>query len=218
MADSYVQVAPDSTGKKLQTFQNTIGANDVEAEAIVVCTSAGVEVDPATETTLATLATEATASSIDGKITACNTGAVVISSGVITSVTNDVGIKDNGNSITVDGTLAQSTKHDAATYKTAFFNASADGDLVALVAAKVIKVHAIALQASGTVTVNIRSNNAAGTILSSWNLQAREGAVLPIATYPAYWFKTAAGEALYCDVTAAETVTINVIYSDADAT
>lgn len=43
--------------------------------------------------------------SIDGKITACNTGAVVIASGTITAVTtitNDVNIADGGNSITVD--------------------------------------------------------------------------------------------------------------------
>ena len=190
MTDSYVQVAPDSTGKKLQTFKNTIGANDVEAEAVTLTTSAGVEVSPATETTLGTV--HGHVDSIDGKITACNTGAVA-------------------------GTLTQSTKHDAATYKTAFFNAAADGDLIAAVANKVIKVHALALQASGTVTVNIRNDAVGGTILMSWNLQAREGAVLPLAAYPAYWMITAQGKALFCDVTAAQTVTINVIYTDADA-
>ena len=46
--------------------------------------------------------------SIDGKITACNTGAVVIDSGTVTtvtSITNDVNIADGGNTITIDGTV-----------------------------------------------------------------------------------------------------------------
>lgn len=45
MVDSIVQVAPDSTGKKLQTFQNVVGANTVEAEAVVLVDSSGVLVD-----------------------------------------------------------------------------------------------------------------------------------------------------------------------------
>ena len=36
MADSFIQVAPDSTGKKMQTYVNTIGGNSVEAEAVVL--------------------------------------------------------------------------------------------------------------------------------------------------------------------------------------
>ncbi len=50
MADNFIQVAPDSTGKKLQTFENPIGADNVQAEAVVICTSAGV---PITDTNLA---------------------------------------------------------------------------------------------------------------------------------------------------------------------
>ena len=78
MADSYVQVAPDSTGKKLQTYQNVVGANTVEAEAVTLVDSAGAEVAPAKEAggNLATIAGDTT--SIDGKITACNTAAVTI--------------------------------------------------------------------------------------------------------------------------------------------
>ena len=43
MANDFVQVPPDSTGKKLQTFLNTIGANNVEAEAQVLVDSTGAE-------------------------------------------------------------------------------------------------------------------------------------------------------------------------------
>jgi len=114
-------------------------------------------------------------------------------------------------------TLGVTTIGENRVYDHAFFNAAADGALVAAVGGKVIKVHAITLQAAGTVVVNIRSNNAAGTILASWTFQAREGAIYGFAPYPAHWFQTAVGEALFVDVTAAVNVTINCIYTDDDA-
>ncbi|MDQ3024567.1 MAG: hypothetical protein M3R04_09335 [bacterium] len=43
MAASFVRVAPDSSGKYVQTFSNTISATLVEANAIVPVDSAGVE-------------------------------------------------------------------------------------------------------------------------------------------------------------------------------
>ena len=108
--------------------------------------------------------------------------------------------------------------HEKTDYPHAFFNAAADGALVAAVGGKVIKVHAMYLQSAGTVVVNIRTNNAAGTILASWTLQAREGvAGYDFVPYPAHHFQTAVGEALYVDVTAAVNVTINCIYTDDDA-
>lgn len=39
MANAFVQVAPDSTGKKMQTFENTVSANLVEAEAVTLVRS-----------------------------------------------------------------------------------------------------------------------------------------------------------------------------------
>jgi len=44
MADSYIQVAADSTGKKLQTFKNTIGLDEVHAEAVSLTDTAGVAI------------------------------------------------------------------------------------------------------------------------------------------------------------------------------
>lgn len=41
MADSFIQVAPDSTGKKMQTYGNVISGNVVEAEAVVLVDSTG---------------------------------------------------------------------------------------------------------------------------------------------------------------------------------
>lgn len=41
MADGFITVAPDSTGKSLQTFENTVGGNDVHAEAVVLVDNTG---------------------------------------------------------------------------------------------------------------------------------------------------------------------------------
>jgi hypothetical protein len=44
MSNSFIQVPPDSTGKKVQTFENTIGGNVVEAEAVAIVDPSGVSV------------------------------------------------------------------------------------------------------------------------------------------------------------------------------
>ena len=44
MSASFVQVAPDSTGKLIQTFENSISSSTVEAQAVTQVTSAGVEI------------------------------------------------------------------------------------------------------------------------------------------------------------------------------
>lgn len=36
MADQYVQVTPDSTGKKIQTYENTVSGQTVETQAVVL--------------------------------------------------------------------------------------------------------------------------------------------------------------------------------------
>lgn len=161
--------------------------------------------DYATQTTLALLktradllATEATlgtvhghVDSIDGKITACNTGAVA-------------------------GSLTQSTKHDSKVYAPAIFDAAVSGNLVNAVAGKVTKLHALAIQAQGTVVVNL-NNGVAGASLMEWSFQAREGAVLALAPSPAYWAITSVNTILYVTLSAAVQVTITAIISSDDA-
>lgn len=48
MADSYI---PLTTGEKLQTFRNTIGGNQVDAEAVTLVSSAGAELFPTVAST-----------------------------------------------------------------------------------------------------------------------------------------------------------------------
>jgi hypothetical protein len=108
------------------------------------------------------------------------------------------------------------TLHDLKTYKTAVFDASASGNLVAAVAGEVIKLHALTIQAQNTVVVNL-NNGAAGASLMEWSFQAREGAVVPMANAPAYWAITSVNTALYVTLSAAVVVTITAIYSDDDA-
>lgn len=48
MADAFVQVIPDSTGKKVQTYENTVGGQTVEAQAMVPVDQTGAPVSLAT--------------------------------------------------------------------------------------------------------------------------------------------------------------------------
>jgi hypothetical protein len=74
MADSFIAVAPDSTGKKLQTYKNTIGADEVHSEAVTLSTSAGVEI-----TTLPVKITGA-ATMANGQVTASTSAATLVAS------------------------------------------------------------------------------------------------------------------------------------------
>lgn len=109
------------------------------------------------------------------------------------------------------------------TIKSVGFSLTADGDLVALVSSKRIKVIAYYFSKAGTTAsiYNIRTNNAAGTILAKIQLQAQTGGIfaanLAIAA-PSFLFASAAGEALYLDVPDAEAVTGFITYFDDDAT
>jgi hypothetical protein len=71
MANGYIQVAADGSGKKMQTFRNTVAGNDVDAEAVVLTDSSGAEITelpvsgPLTDTQL-----RASAVPVSGTVTA----------------------------------------------------------------------------------------------------------------------------------------------------
>ncbi len=111
-----VTIANDSTG--VVTVDDGGGSITIDG-TVTETNSTAILADTASmDTSLGTIAGDTT--SIDGKITACNTGAVVLSSGTVTtvtSITNDVNIADGGNSITVDnaGTFATQATLQAGT-------------------------------------------------------------------------------------------------------
>jgi len=162
--------------------------------------------DYATQTTLALLktradllATEATlgtvhghVDSIDGKMTACNTGAIA-------------------------GSLTQSTKHDAATYKTVLASLNADGNLVAGVANKLIKLHYLFIMATATVEGDIKDKSG-GVAFIHFKHQDREGVSTAFLIYPACLMKSqAVGDPLYVDFSTAAQCYFTAVYTDADA-
>jgi hypothetical protein len=65
MADNFIQVAPDGSGKQMQTYMNVIGANSVHAEAVVLVDSTGTP-----------LGTTAGALNVSGNINATLPGTV----------------------------------------------------------------------------------------------------------------------------------------------
>lgn len=100
MADQFVQLPTDAsnTGKKVQTFENTVGANSVNAHANVLVNSSGAVISPALDTTLAKLTI--------AQGTALGTNTVVLDGG---SVTTAAPSYSNGNisplSLTTAGAL-----------------------------------------------------------------------------------------------------------------
>jgi len=188
----------DSTNKYYKLNDNTTKLSDLltELEAKLETADLNLDVDKDLQVDVKTLPT-----SVIAGMTSLPAG------------TNNIGDVD----VLTLPTITQSTKHDAKTYKTAVFDASASGNLVAAsTTGKVIKLHALTIQAQGTVVVNL-NNGEAGASLMEWSFQAREGAVIPMANAPAYWAVTGVNTALYVTLSAAVTVTITAIYSDDDA-
>jgi len=174
--------------------------------------AAGVEVDPTQIRALTTSDKISVEQSDETKLKA-TVSAADLDIRDLTSVSDSVEVKQ----ATASNLNANVfTKHDNKTYKTAVFDASASGNLVDAVAGKVIKLHALTIQAQNTVVVNL-NNGSGGASLMEWSFQAREGAVVPMANAPAYWAITSVNTALYVTLSAAVTVTITAIYSGDDA-
>lgn len=131
MSDSFIQVPPDSTGKKLDTEQLTVGANTVERERMQIAGDSATDIAPVTAADGLTvnLGTNNDVS-VTGTVTVDGSGvtqpvsaaSLPLPTGAATAanqlpdghnVTVDnaagaaaVNIQDGGNSITVDGTVA----------------------------------------------------------------------------------------------------------------
>ncbi len=114
MADSFIQVAPDSTGKMMQTYLNTIGGNPVHAEVVSLVDTSGnpittLNVNIGTPTINATFAgtinvAQSNASNLAATVSQGGTWNI----GVVTSITNPVTAQQSNASnflATVSGTV-----------------------------------------------------------------------------------------------------------------
>jgi len=135
------------------------------------------------------IATETTLSTLNGKITTCNTGAVTVSTQPVRDrLTDNVGV-----AIQTDVILNDTT---ALTPKFKSISASSSGDntLVSAVASKKIRVLSLVLIADDEVDVRFESG-ASGTALSGqMALTTNTGFVLPFN--PVGWFETASNTLL----------------------
>lgn len=83
MGANYIQLPSDDVGKKVQSWNNTVGSDDVHTQANTLVTSTGTEVD------LSDLASETSLSSIDGKTPAL--GQALKASSVPVTLASDQG-------------------------------------------------------------------------------------------------------------------------------
>jgi len=115
---------------------------------------------------------------------------------------------------TVTGTLTQSTKHDAQTFLSARIDTATGTTNVSVVAAQGAgnKIYVVGYQLQGKGDVEAVLRSASTDLSPEWDFNAREGVVAPICVWPAFYFVTAANEALNIYLDAAIRVTGNVQY------
>lgn len=107
------------------------------------------------------------------------------------------------------------TVHETTVYTSTDFDAAADGNLVAAGGGGVVtKIHYLRVQTHGSVTVNIEDGNG-GASLWEFKGEDREGDESPFVPVPAQIIQSSANTALYVNLSAAVTVVINAVYTQA---
>lgn len=163
--------------------------------------------DFATQTTLALMqtrldliATEATLAALSAKVTACNTGAVVVS--------------------TLPALVESNIKlgvHENTVYKNAYVKLTADGNIIVGVANKLLYVHWVKV-VMGADTEGDVYNKSGGSIIDHLPHNDREGFVSGFVPYPAAVWKSQVGEELYWDMTSATgEAYFTLVYSEQSA-
>ena len=85
----------DTGNTSLATLAGAVAGTEVQADVLTMPAITGtVTANAGTNLNTSALATEATLSTLDGKVTACNTGAVVVSSGAITVSATNLDVRD----------------------------------------------------------------------------------------------------------------------------
>lgn len=85
----------DTGNTSLATLAGAVAGTEVQADVLTMPAITGtVTANAGTNLNTSALATESTLSTLDGKVTACNTGAVVVSSGAITVSATNLDVRD----------------------------------------------------------------------------------------------------------------------------
>lgn len=181
----------------------------------------------ATETTL--LSVDMSASSINGKITACNTGAVVLAAGTASIGKlaansgvdiGDVDVTSQPARVATTDTITAKIATDAIqngttalTPKFAAIAASASGNntLIAAVTSKKIRVLAYNLIGNGAVNAKFQSG-ASGTDLTGLKYIAAAGGGICAPFNPVGWFESASGVLLNLNLSGAVAVGGEIVY------
>jgi len=179
-------------------------------------------------------ATQTTLSALNAKVTAVNTGAVVVSSG---SLTANAGTNLNTSALALESSLSSLNAKVTAvntgavvissgavnatdvgsgkTLKSAAFSLTSTGTAVALVSGKRIKVYAVKLVVTAALLVNWRSG--ASTALEGAQSLAINGGYTESVDPPTFLFGTAAGESLDLVITGVGTAAGRISYWDDDS-
>ncbi len=117
MSDQFVQVAPDSTGKEIQTFENSIAGQTVQAQAVALVDASGIErtslavTGPLTDTELRTTPVPVSGTVATGGLTDTQLRATPVPvSGTVTATTG--GLTDTqlrATPVPVSGTVTATT-------------------------------------------------------------------------------------------------------------
>lgn len=119
---------------------------------------------------------------------------------------------------TLTSILSLAAENGGKTLKFAVVNLSSDGELIAAVANKVLKVCFAHIMAAAAVVFTLKSDGGTGTALTGpLNYPANGGLVLPLVRPPLHYLATAVGKNLYMDFTTAGQVSGWLIYWDSDA-
>lgn len=143
--------------------------------------------------------TESTLSTLNGKVTACNTGAVVLAAG--TANIGDVDVLSIAAGTNRIGAVYEATGQlvdEVPTLRTvnrAFVNASLSGNTAVVAAQGVgVRIRVLSVFAVGTLAVTVKFQSATTDITAGFPFAANGGMVLP--HNPHGWFQTNANEAL----------------------
>jgi len=119
MVDGFIACNPDSTGKKLQTFNNAVGVEpSVHAEGMVIVDIAGVPIAVATETTLALVKAKTDNLDVALSLIKAKTDNLDVALSLIKAKTDNLDVALSTRALEVGGNLATIAGKDFATQTT----------------------------------------------------------------------------------------------------